>query len=205
LGLRTITADAARPVRLRRRQHAQNPDTSGPRALDYTGPAASTADVQAFKLNVWNNLRAGNRCGACHGDGGQSPNFVRQDDINSPMRGEQGGGSVFAGRFAHGRQGCRRSQLLAAECAGLRRVLTAYITAWAGGSVGGPAKQIQLVAPPLKDAGASKSFPADASLFARHRTSPAHCTLHRLPTPIPRRHRSHRSSRSAMPRARMPP
>ncbi len=156
----------------------QNPDTSGPKALDYTGPAASTADVQAFKLNVWDNLRASNRCGACHGAGGQSPNFVRQDDVNLAYA--EANTLVNLTTPADSRMvvkvsGGHNCWLQSSSACG--EVLTAYITAWAGGSVGGPAKQIQLVAPPLKDAGASKSFPADASLFAGtvHPLLKAHC------------------------------
>ena len=38
--------------------------------------------MQAFKLNVWDNLQTTNRCGQCHGTGGQAPSFVRSDDIN---------------------------------------------------------------------------------------------------------------------------
>ncbi|MGB5338024.1 MAG: LamG domain-containing protein, partial [Gammaproteobacteria bacterium] len=49
---------------------------------NYTGMPPATADIQAFKLNVWDNLVEQNRCGACHGTNGQSPAFVRSDDIN---------------------------------------------------------------------------------------------------------------------------
>ncbi|MFQ5487913.1 MAG: hypothetical protein ACE5ET_05655 [Gammaproteobacteria bacterium] len=38
--------------------------------VSYSGPAPATSDVQNFKLNVWDNLSAGNRCGACHGQDG---------------------------------------------------------------------------------------------------------------------------------------
>ncbi len=156
----------------------QNPNTSGPQALDYTGPAASTADVQAFKLNVWDNLRATNRCGACHGAGGQAPNFVRQDDVNlayaaaNPLVDLS---SPADSRMVVKVSGGHNCWLASSAACGA--VLTAYISAWAGGSVGGPAQQIQLVAPPIKDAGASKSFPADPSLFAStvHPLLMAHC------------------------------
>ncbi len=57
-------------------------ETSTIAARSYTGPVPSTADVQAFMTNVWDNLKATNRCGGCHAAGGQSPQFVRQDDIN---------------------------------------------------------------------------------------------------------------------------
>src|SRR5471030_2578282 len=51
-------------------------------ADDYTGPAPANADVQAFKINLWQNIRAANRCGGCHHEGGQSPQFARSDDVN---------------------------------------------------------------------------------------------------------------------------
>src|SRR3981189_2731252 len=48
----------------------------------YTGPAPANADVQAFKINLWENIRPANRCGGCHHQGGQSPLFARSDDVN---------------------------------------------------------------------------------------------------------------------------
>src|SRR5688572_16990247 len=52
-------------------------------AANYNGPAPSTPDVQEFKINLWDNIQANNRCGTCHSDaGGQSPMFARRDDIN---------------------------------------------------------------------------------------------------------------------------
>src|ERR1700738_1103262 len=48
----------------------------------YTGPAPANADVQAFKINLWENIRPANRCGGCHHEGGQSPMFARSDDVN---------------------------------------------------------------------------------------------------------------------------
>ena len=47
----------------------QNPGTgSGPVVQNYTGPAPSTADVQSFKINLWDNIRGANRCGTCHSE-----------------------------------------------------------------------------------------------------------------------------------------
>jgi cytochrome c553 len=60
----------------------QNPVTSAPGPAGYQGPPPASQDVQAFKINVWDNLSASGRCGSCHGAGGQSPQFVRGDDIN---------------------------------------------------------------------------------------------------------------------------
>ena len=59
-----------------------NPQTTPPVVADYTGPAPSTADVQAFKINLWDNIKASNRCGACHNATGQTPRFARNDDVN---------------------------------------------------------------------------------------------------------------------------
>ena len=59
-----------------------NPVTSAPPVSDYTGPASSNADVQAFRINLWENIKANNRCGSCHNAGGQTPQFARNDDVN---------------------------------------------------------------------------------------------------------------------------
>ena len=50
----------------------------------YTGPAPATADVQAFSVNFWANVRVQNRCGQCHNatSPAQMPNFARSDDVN---------------------------------------------------------------------------------------------------------------------------
>jgi len=37
--------------------------TSGGTPAAYSGPPPATADVQSFKINVWDNLKATNRCG----------------------------------------------------------------------------------------------------------------------------------------------
>ncbi len=133
---------------------------------DYSGPDPQTVDVQQFRLYLWENLMPQNRCGSCHGDGGQSPSFVRQDDINlayaaantvvnlsSPIE------SLMVQKVGGGHNCWLPSD---SACADL---ITAYITNWAGNVVGG-AKTIILTAPNLKDAGDSKNFPEDASLFS---------------------------------------
>jgi hypothetical protein len=54
----------------------------GTTANSYTGPAAANADVQSFKVNLWENIRTSDKCGGCHKAGGQSPMFARSDDVN---------------------------------------------------------------------------------------------------------------------------
>jgi mono/diheme cytochrome c family protein len=153
------------------------PVTSTTTRSNYTGPAAATADVQAFRLNVWENLNKQNRCGACHGSGGQSPTFVRMDDVNlayaqantivdlvNPAR------SRMVTKVAGGHNCWLDSDSACGD------VITAYITAWAGGVAGG-GNTIELVAPPLRDPGDSKSFPVSSNLFAAtvHPLLTAHC------------------------------
>src|SRR5262245_3667408 len=59
-----------------------NPITEAPDVVDYTGPASANADVQAFRINLWENIKANNRCGSCHHANGQTPMFARNDDVN---------------------------------------------------------------------------------------------------------------------------
>jgi hypothetical protein len=56
--------------------------TPGTAASSYTGPAAANADIQSFKVNLWENIRTSDKCGGCHHEGGQSPMFARSDDVN---------------------------------------------------------------------------------------------------------------------------
>lgn len=48
----------------------------------YSGPAEENEDVINYKREVWDVLAQENRCGNCHIQGEQTPEFVRTDDIN---------------------------------------------------------------------------------------------------------------------------
>jgi hypothetical protein len=145
----------------------RNPVTTNSAArVNYAGPAAATTDVQAFRLNVWENLNDQNRCGACHGSGGQSPDFVRMDDINLAY--SEANTIVDLSRPADSRMvtkvaGGHNCWLDSDSACG--DVITAYISAWAGGASAG-GNIIELKAPALRDPGNSKNFPDDSSLFA---------------------------------------
>jgi Concanavalin A-like lectin/glucanases superfamily len=143
----------------------ENPAGPGGAAPSYTGPAPATADVQAFKINVWDNLKASNRCGQCHVAGGQTPQFVRQDDVNlayeaantivtlsSPQD------SRMVAKVAGGHNCWLASTDACAD------ILTTWISNWAGSIAGGGG--VVLEAPILRDPGASKGFPTDPALFA---------------------------------------
>jgi hypothetical protein len=143
----------------------ENPVTSAPPVADYTGPAPQNADVQAFKLNLWENIKASNRCGGCHNANGQSPQFARNDDVNAAY---QAANTVVnlaqpdQSRMVLKVGGGHNCWLAAASaCAD---TLTVWIRNWAGASATG-GKQIELKEPTIKEVGASKTFPADSTLF----------------------------------------
>ncbi len=135
---------------------------------NYSGPAASTSDIQQFKLNVWDNLVGNDRCGKCHGSGGQTPNFVRSDDINlayqqaTPLVNlTQPTLSKMVTKVGGGHNCWLASPSACAD------ILTTWIAAWAGGSIAG-STTVDLRAPTIFSAGTSKSFPESSTYFAQH-------------------------------------
>ncbi len=147
-------------------------------ASNYSGPDPITDDVQQFRLHLWDKIMPNNRCGKCHGEGGQSPMFVRRDDINlayaeanSVVNLDSPAESLMAQKVAGGHNCWKESDSVCAD------LLTTYITAWAGGAAG-TAKTIVLTAPEIKDAGASKNFPEDSGGFSAnlHDLLTQHCS-----------------------------
>lgn len=142
----------------------QNPAAGGQSggSSDYAGPAPLTPDVQAFRVNFWENIRGSSRCGNCHNAGGQAPTFARSDDVNAAY--EQANPVIDRGSPSQsplvlkvgGGHNCWLSD--ASACAS---ILTRWITDWVGASgVGG--RQIELLAPTVKEPGMSKRFPVNA-------------------------------------------
>lgn len=143
-----------------------NPVTTPPPVADYTGPAPANADVQAFRINLWENIKASNRCGGCHNATGQSPNFARNDDVNLAYQAAlplvdltQPDQSRLVAKVAGGHNCWLAS---AAACGD---TMTVWIRNWAG-SVAGGGKAIVLQEPPDHAVGASKTFPETSSLYA---------------------------------------
>ncbi|MGI9324731.1 MAG: LamG domain-containing protein [Pseudomonadales bacterium] len=143
-----------------------NPVTAAPNVSNYNGPAPASADVQAFKLNLWDNLVPNNRCGSCHNES-QSPRFVRADDINlaydlaNPLVNlNDPGQSLMVGKVRGGHNCWLTDDDACAD------IIQSYIENWAGDSLGGSGKTVQLIAPPIQDAGESKNFPDTSALFA---------------------------------------
>jgi hypothetical protein len=135
------------------------PPTSGP---TYSGPPPATADIQAFRINFWENVRGTNRCGNCHFAGGQTPQFARSDDVNAAYQQATGlvdrdnpSQSLIVAKVGGGHN-CWLSD--AGSCAS---IMTRWIQDWVGASgIGG--RQIELVEPVSKDPGATRRLPADA-------------------------------------------
>ncbi|MGI9293842.1 MAG: LamG domain-containing protein, partial [Pseudomonadales bacterium] len=135
--------------------------------VTYTGPDPQTADIQSFRINVWENLRSEDRCGSCHNAGGQVPSFARSDDINLAYNAantvvnlEIPSTSRMVTKVAEGHNCWQGND--AGAVAACANIVEGYITNWANDSLGGTAKVIQLTPPPIKDAGASKNLPATA-------------------------------------------
>ena len=134
------------------------------------GPPAATDDVRAFEVNVWNNLRSQNRCGQCHGSGGQSPNFVDETDVNlaysHAMGLETSGGALInladpessslVTKVAAGHNCWEPVDSVCADA------ITNMISAWGGTENTETARAIELSAPDIRELGVTKSYPDNA-------------------------------------------
>jgi len=131
-------------------------------ASAYAGPAPATADVQAFEVNFWNNVRVQNRCGQCHNatTPAQMPNFARSDNVNLAYT--QANTVVnlaqpSASRVVVKVSGGHNCWLADNNACGA--ILTTWISNWAGATGVASATQVQLTAPPIQSVGQSLNFP----------------------------------------------
>jgi len=131
----------------------------------YTGPAPQTADIQAFEVNLWQNIRVSNRCGGCHHEGGQSPMFARSDDVNLAYQAALAlvdltnpSQSTLVLRVASGHN------CWVADPNACAQTMLTWINNWIGGG-SASATSITLTAPPSQSVGGSKLFPADSGQF----------------------------------------
>jgi cytochrome c553 len=143
-----------------------NPVTAAPTPQAYSGPAPENADVQAFQVNLWQNLQGPNMCAGCHHAGGQSPQFARADNINLAYEAANTvvdltnpSQSEMVQKVAGG----HNCWLASPQACGA--TLTVWIQNWAGTTAVG-SQQIKLVPPPSQDVGPSKTFPTSSSAFA---------------------------------------
>src|SRR5271168_1554584 len=132
-------------------------------ASAYTGPAPATADVQAFDVNLWANIRVQNRCGQCHNatSPAQMPNFARSDDVNLAY--------VQANTVVNLAQPSQSMMVIKvtgghncwlADNNACGQILTTWIANWANATGAASATTVQLVAPPVQTVGQSLNFPA---------------------------------------------
>lgn len=134
----------------------------------YNGPAPQTEDIQRYKTNLWDNISSSDNCGGCHRKDNQAPYFARHDDVNlayadtlplvnltTPAE------SRLVAKVSSGHNCWLASDQACGE------TMTQWIKLWADEQVS-IANTIELKAPPIKEAGASKSYPESASLFNDH-------------------------------------
>jgi len=141
-----------------------NPVTSVTPPVTYQGPAPLTADIQAFKLNVWDNVQTSNRCGGCHNeDFGQTPMFARHDDVNFAYEAAntvtdlvQPSASRLVSKVGSGHNCWLTDDQACSD------IMTTWIENWVGSSSNG-GREIVLKEPPLNPPGSSRSY-ADANV-----------------------------------------
>lgn len=146
--------------------NSQAPGGGGSSSI-YTGPSARSIDVGNFRVYVWEELRAANRCGNCHDAGGTgTPYFVRTDDVNTAYNAalplvdlSVPASSTLVSKVASGHN------CWLPEDSACASIVEQYITNWANASGVGTTQSIVLSAPPIHDPGATKSFPADPTDF----------------------------------------
>src|SRR3984885_210662 len=136
-------------------------------AAAYTGPPAASADVTAFQVNFWNNVRVQNRCGQCHNatSPAQMPNFARSDDVNlayaqanTVVNLSAPATSLIVTKVTGGHN------CWLADPAACGTILTTWISNWAGATGAASATQVQLQAPPIQSVGQSLNFPNDGGV-----------------------------------------
>src|SRR5277367_3190779 len=128
----------------------------------YTGPPAATADVTAFQINFWNNVRTQNRCGQCHNSTtpAQMPNFARSDDVNlayaqanTVVNLAQPSTSLIVTKVSGGHN------CWLADNNACGQILTTWISNWANATGAGSATTVQFGSPPMQAVGQSLNFP----------------------------------------------
>ncbi|GAB2911250.1 LamG domain-containing protein [Rheinheimera gaetbuli] len=133
---------------------------------NYTGPAPQTDDIQLFKLNLWDNVALNSRCGACHVQANTAPFFARNDDINQAYAAvtplvnlADPAQSLLVTKVAGGHNCWLASSTACAD------TLTQWLRNWANSS-DTEAATVTLVAPPIREPGASKVPPEQPTLFS---------------------------------------
>lgn len=143
----------------------------------------TSAEVIAYEKEVWQKLSSSSRCGSCHGTGGQSPQFVNGESIETAyaaalsfVKGVQVANlaspnnslMVSVVRNGHKQVNGKSQACWLATDEDCADAIRDYINAWNGQTSGTAAVEqgVVLVAPsPLRNIGSSKNYPADSSDF----------------------------------------
>ena len=130
----------------------------------YVGPPAQNADIQAFQVNLWQNIIPTNRCGGCHHQGGQSPMFARSDDVNQAYQAAlplvsltNPSQSTLVLKVGSGHN------CWVADPSACATTMLQWIQNWLGAG-GSSTTSVVLQAPPVQAAGGGKQFPADPTV-----------------------------------------
>lgn len=146
-----------------------NPGNGNGEDFSYKGNnPASTADITKFQNNLWINIARENRCGGCHVQGKQAPEFARGDDINLAYSAVIDNGLVSLGTPVQSRLVTKVASghnCWLADPVACGDIMTTWITAWAGNS-GTTANSVVLTPPAEKDVSTSKTFPDSPAGFA---------------------------------------
>jgi len=141
-----------------------NQQTTTVTTQQYTGPPAQNADIQAFQVNLWQNIIPSNRCGGCHHQGGQSPMFARSDDVNQayqaalPLVNLSNPSQSTLVLKVGGGHNC-----WVADPSACAATMLQWIQNWLGAGATS-STSVVLTAPPVQAAGGGKQFPADPTV-----------------------------------------
>jgi hypothetical protein len=141
-----------------------NQQTTTVTTQQYTGPPAQNADIQAFQVNLWQNIIPANRCGGCHHQGGQSPMFARSDDVNQayqaalPLVNLTNPSQSTLVLKVGGGHNC-----WVADPSACAATMLQWIQNWLGAGATS-STSVVLTAPPVQAAGGGKQFPADPTV-----------------------------------------
>jgi Concanavalin A-like lectin/glucanases superfamily len=130
----------------------------------YTGPPAQNADIEAFQVNLWQNIIPSNRCGGCHHQSGQSPMFARSDDVNQaynaalPLVNLSNPSQSELVLKVGGGHNC-----WVADPSACAATMLVWIQNWIGAG-NSSVSSVVLTAPPMQAAGGGKQFPADPTV-----------------------------------------
>ena len=130
--------------------------------------------MQAFEVNLWNNIRGQNRCGQCHNatTPAQMPNFARSDNVNlayaqanTIVNLTQPSTSMMVVKVSGGHN------CWLADPNACGQILTTWISNWANATGAASATQVQLVAPPSESAGQSLNFSSVSAAQTAYQTT----------------------------------